>query len=121
AGVELEELIDLVLGFGGAGCDETSRGAAGAADVGVRGDELEQIEGDVFRAASQVGAGFHVCLSELLKLMVAVAPSGVQRNPAHPQADDRGTQRLREQRFLNRNFKGVRCDARSETGSNPGD
>ena len=36
------------------------------ADVGVRGDELEEIESDVFRAARSGVAGFHRSLSELV-------------------------------------------------------
>jgi len=68
AGVEVEDLGDLVLGFGGRGKAEAGGGGGGfAAEVRVGGDELEQIESDVFRAASGVaGAGFHGSLSSLV-------------------------------------------------------
>lgn len=65
AGVELEKLGDLVFSLGGARRPEACRCTAGAADVRVRRDELEQVESDVFRAASRVDAGFHGCLSRM--------------------------------------------------------
>ena len=51
ASVELEQVIDLVFGLGGCGQAESGGGGRGAADVGVSGNELEQVEGDVFGAA----------------------------------------------------------------------
>ncbi len=65
AGVEVEDLRDLVFGFGGRGKAEAGGCGGGfAAEVRVGGDELEQVKSDVFRAASGVaGAGFHRCLS----------------------------------------------------------
>jgi len=53
AGVELEEVIDLVVGLGGCGEAEAGGGGRWAADVGVAGDKLEQVEGDVFAAAGE--------------------------------------------------------------------
>jgi hypothetical protein len=59
AGVERKQLGDLVVGLGG-GCDAKAGGAGGlGADVGLRGDELEQIERDVLGAASRVVAFTH--------------------------------------------------------------
>jgi len=59
-GVELEEAGDLVFRLGGGGCDEAGRAGALGANVGVGGDELEQVERDVFRTAcgGECG-GFH--------------------------------------------------------------
>ena len=51
ASVEVKELVDLVFGFSGAGGGEASGGGGGAEDAGAAGDELEEVEGDVFRAA----------------------------------------------------------------------
>jgi len=52
AGVEVEERGDLVFVLGG-GCAAEAGGGGGGAlgDVGVRGDKLEEVEGDVFGAA----------------------------------------------------------------------
>lgn len=62
--VELQKLGDLVLGLGRRRWTEAGGSGAGAADVGVRGDELEQVESDVFGATGRgVGAGIHECLS----------------------------------------------------------
>ena len=66
AGVEVEELGELVFGLGGRGKAEAGGGSALGAEVGVSGNELEEIESDVFRAARSGGgvAGFHRSLSE---------------------------------------------------------
>jgi hypothetical protein len=66
AGVELEELGELILGLGSGGKAEAGRGGALGAHVGVCGYELEEVESDVFRAARSgvVIAGFHKSLSE---------------------------------------------------------
>ena len=80
ASVEVQELGDGVFALGGGGCGETGGRVAGAGlDVGVRGEEFEQIERDVFRAAGGGGggAGVHVGLS-LSPLMVAGWGAGVQ-------------------------------------------
>ena len=66
AGVELEQLGELIFGLGGGGKAEAGGGSALGAEVGVGGNELEEIESDVFRAARSgvVIAGFHKSLSE---------------------------------------------------------
>ena len=66
AGVELEQLRDLIFGLGRRGKTEAGRGASLVSEVGVSGYELEEIEGDVFRAAGsgEVVAGFRKSLSE---------------------------------------------------------
>jgi hypothetical protein len=66
AGVELEELGELIFGLGGGGKSEAGRGGAFGAEIGVGGNEFEEIESDVFRAARSGGAvaGFHKSLSE---------------------------------------------------------
>jgi hypothetical protein len=66
AGVELEELGELIFGFRSGGKAEAGRGRAFRAEVRVGGNELEEIESDVFRAARSgvVIAGFHKSLSE---------------------------------------------------------
>jgi hypothetical protein len=51
ASVELEQVIDLVVGLGGRGQTETGGRGRWATDVGVAGDKLKQVEGDVFGAA----------------------------------------------------------------------
>ncbi len=56
----------MVFPLGGGGKAEARGGGGGlVADVGVGGDEFEEIEGDVFRAAGgeERGAGFHRYLS----------------------------------------------------------
>lgn len=64
--VELEELGELVLGLGCGGKTEAGGRGTLRAQVGVSGNELEQIKSDVFRA-TRCGvriAGFHMSLSE---------------------------------------------------------
>jgi hypothetical protein len=66
AGVELEELGELIFGLGSGGKAEAGRGGAFGAEVGVSGNEFEEIESDVFGAARSgvAVAGFHKSLSE---------------------------------------------------------
>lgn len=60
AGVELQQMIDLILRFGGGGEAETGGCGRGAAYVGVTGDEFEEVESDIFGAAGGgKGSGFH--------------------------------------------------------------
>ncbi len=80
ARVEVEELSDGVFAFGGGGSGKAGGGTAGAGlDVGVRGEEFEQVERDVFGAAGGGGggAGVHVGLS-MSPLMVAGRCAGLQ-------------------------------------------
>ena len=51
AGVELEQVVDLVFGLGGGGQTEAGGRGRWTPDVGVAGHKLEQIEGDVFGTA----------------------------------------------------------------------
>ena len=65
AAVEVEQVGDLVFWLG-AGRDAEAGAAGGLlAYVGVGGDELEQVEGDIFRAAGGAGgwrsAGIPYC------------------------------------------------------------
>jgi hypothetical protein len=60
AGVELEQVVDLVLGLGRGRGDETGRSGRLGTDVGLAGDKLEQVEGDIFGAARcRERDGFH--------------------------------------------------------------
>ena len=60
AGVELEQVIDLVFGLGGGGQTEAGGRGRWAADVGVAGHKLKQVEGDVFGTAGYgERRGFH--------------------------------------------------------------
>ena len=53
AGVEVEEGGDLVLGFRcGGGAESGGGGTGGTSYVGCGGDELEEVEGDVFGTTS---------------------------------------------------------------------
>src|SRR5436309_525755 len=78
-GVKLKQMVDLVLGFGGCGQPETGGGGGrGAAYVGLAGDELEQIEGDVFTTARYgERSGFHGS-------MVASGAGARKRGPRRP-------------------------------------
>ncbi len=52
AGVEIEELRDLIFGPGGGLHAEAGGAGSGTGfEIGVGGDELEEIKGDVFGAA----------------------------------------------------------------------
>jgi hypothetical protein len=64
--VEIEQLGELIFGLGSRGQAETSGGGTLGAEVGVGGDEFEEIESDVFRAARGGGAvaGVHKSLSK---------------------------------------------------------
>jgi hypothetical protein len=65
AGVEVEDLRDLIFRSGCGRETEAGGGRIFVAEVGVGGDELEEVESDVFRTTgSGVVAGFHECLSE---------------------------------------------------------
>jgi hypothetical protein len=66
AGVELEQLGYLIFGLGTRGKAEAGRRGAFGAEIGVGGNEFEEIESDVFRAArcGVAIAGFHKSLSE---------------------------------------------------------
>ena len=58
--IEVEDLSDLVLGLGAGSRSEAGCGGDRfVAEVGVSGDELEEIESDVFRAASGVEGSVH--------------------------------------------------------------
>jgi hypothetical protein len=58
--VEVEDLGDLVLDLSaGSGSEAGSSGDRLVADVGVGSDDFQQIESDVFRAASGVGRIVH--------------------------------------------------------------
>jgi len=61
AGVELEELRDLIFRLRAGGDAEAgNRGTGGGFEIGVSGNELEQVESDVFGTASgEIGALFH--------------------------------------------------------------
>ena len=62
AAVELEEFADVFFGFGAGGTDESSGGRGRPSDAYGAGYEFEQIEGDVFIAASakaRVGKRVH--------------------------------------------------------------
>ncbi len=66
AGVELEKLGELIFGLGSRGKTEAGRRGAFGAQMSMGGNELKEIESDVFRAA-RCGvdiAGFHMSLSE---------------------------------------------------------
>ncbi len=70
--VEREDVVDLIFGLGGRRDAEAGCGGGLGAEVGVRGDELEQVEGDVLGAAC-VGVG-----ADVHRAMVAGVPDGVQ-------------------------------------------
>ena len=57
AGIQIEDLADLVLGFGG-GLKAEAGGGAGATGLqaGMGSDKLQEVERDVFRAA-ELGRG----------------------------------------------------------------
>jgi hypothetical protein len=55
ARVELEEVRDLIVGFGGAAGDEPGGRRTGAANAGSSGHKLQKVEGDVLIAPSAVG------------------------------------------------------------------
>jgi hypothetical protein len=59
-------LRDLIFGPGSRGKAKACGGGSFVAQVGVSGDEFEEIEGDVFRAtrSGEVVAGFHKSLSK---------------------------------------------------------
>ena len=60
AGVQLEKVADEVIAFGsGRGSEADSSSGRRAGDVGRGGNELEQIEGNIFVAAGQVGRLIH--------------------------------------------------------------
>jgi hypothetical protein len=60
AGVEVEQMGDLVVGFGAGRNAEAGRGGSGGlGEVGGPGDKFEEIEGDVFAAACGGGALVH--------------------------------------------------------------
>lgn len=52
--IEIEELVDVVLGLGCGSAAETGRWDGGAADAGDSGDKFHKIEGDIFIAAQAV-------------------------------------------------------------------
>ena len=65
AGVEVENLRDLVFGPRRGGGTEAGGRRGFITEVGVCSEELEEIESDVFRAASGGDVTrFHGCLSE---------------------------------------------------------
>src|ERR1700679_2995648 len=53
--VELEQVSHLIVSLGGGGVGKAGRGRSRTADVGRGGDEFEQIQGDIFVAASGAG------------------------------------------------------------------
>ena len=57
---------ELIFRLGGGGKAKAGGGGALGTEVGMSGNELEEIESDVFRAARSGGAvaGFHKSLSE---------------------------------------------------------
>jgi 2-amino-4-hydroxy-6-hydroxymethyldihydropteridine diphosphokinase len=52
--IEIEELIDIVLGLGSGSAAETGGGDGGAADAGNSGNEFHKIESDIFITAQAV-------------------------------------------------------------------
>lgn len=70
--VESEDVVDLIFGLDGRRDAEAGRGGGLGTEIGVRGDELEQVEGDVLGAAC-VGVG-----ADVHRAMVAGVPDEVQ-------------------------------------------
>ncbi|HVX57492.1 MAG TPA: hypothetical protein VHA37_07210, partial [Candidatus Saccharimonadales bacterium] len=54
ARVQIQQLCHLILGLGRWGCRETGGSAGFPGEIRMRGDKLQQVQGDVFGAARGV-------------------------------------------------------------------